>query len=331
LVERSLGAPGSYPCTISRVKLLALARRLNVPVPMGRAIACKAELTAWLFGARPPWVLKLDGSWGGMGVAVVATQRAAYAAFHRLGRQSSAVRAAFRLVVNRDSYWLADWLRSNPAELSVQSFIHGRPSDLSMFCWEGEVLAAVMGEAVSSLGENRPTSVVRLINRPDMLDAAVRLARGMELTGFYGLDFMIETATDRAFLLEMNPRPTSMTNIRLERGGDLLGALVLALSGTPCPAPVRLPDRALVAYFPLAWQGSHPDDAYPDAHHDIPLSEPALMAEMLLPRWPERQILARLEQASRQAAYRVAMRLKDGWHGYVSDKTGPPGAPPGTT
>jgi hypothetical protein len=67
-----------------------------------------------------------------------------------------------------------------------------------MFCWEGEVLAAVMGEAVVSIGENRPTSIIRLINRPDIMEAATRLARGMGLTGFYGLDFMIEAATNRA-------------------------------------------------------------------------------------------------------------------------------------
>lgn len=245
-----------------------------------------------------------------MGVVVAATERAAFAAFRRLRSQSNAVRALFRMVVNRDAYWLADWLRSDPAAISVQSFIAGRPGDLAMFCWEGEVLAAVMGEAVSALGENRPTAVVRLITRPDVLEAAARLARSMGLTGFYGLDFMIEAATNRALLLEMNPRPTSMTNIRLERGGDLLGALVIALCGTPLLAPVRLPDRALVAYFPLAWQDSHPDDLYPDAHHDIPMSEPALMAEMLQPRWPERQILARFGQAYRQVAGRMGVRLR---------------------
>jgi hypothetical protein len=178
-----------------------------------------------------------------------------------------------------------------------------------MFCWEGEVLAAVAGESVTALGVNRPTSIIRLIRRPDILETAAVLAREMRLTGFYGLDFIIEETTDRAFLLEMNPRPTSLTNIRLEPGRDVLGAAVTALSCMPCPGPAKLPETELVAYFPLAWQGGHPDDTHPDAHHDIPSSEPALMAEMLRPRWPERQILARLEQAARQFAGRMAARL----------------------
>lgn len=296
LIERSLGAPEHYATTVSRVKLLETAQRLDIRIPVGQAVTNTADLVGWLDRVPAPWVFKVEGSWGGMGVITVATRKAAFAAHRRLRRQSNPASAAFRMAINRDAYWMAAWLGSGPAEVSVQSFIEGCPGDLAMFCWEGEVLAAVMGEAVVSIGENRPTSIIRLINRPDIMEAATRLARDMGLTGFYGLDFMIEAATNRVFLLEMNPRPTALTNIRVEPGRDLLGALVTTLSGAPCPAPARLPESALVAYFPQAWQeGGHPDETHPGAFHDIPSSEPALMAEMLRPRWPERRFLARLE------------------------------------
>ncbi len=306
LIEHSIGAPESYFDTVSRIGLLARARRLLISIPAGQAITGEGELAAWIAAMPAPSVLKLDGSWGGMGVIIVATRQAAFTAYRRLRRQTSAGRAVFRMIVNRDAYWLADCLRGRPTEVSVQSFIQGLPSDLSMFCWKGEVLAAVMGEAVISLGATRPTSIIRLINRPDMMDTARRLAGEMRLTGFYGLDFIIEAVTDRAYLLEMNPRPTSLTNIRMQPGRDLPGALATALSGTPCPPPTRLPEGTLVAYFPLAWQDGHPDATHPQAHLDVPWNEPALMAEMLQQRWPERQLLARLEQACRRAARSIA-------------------------
>jgi hypothetical protein len=43
-----------------------------------------------------------------------------------------------------------------------------------------------------------------------------------------------------------------------------------------------------VANVLLAWQSHLPADTLPYAHQDIPWNEPALMAAMLLPRWPER-------------------------------------------
>lgn len=313
LIERSLGSPAGYATTMSRIALLQRAARLALPVPPGQAVSGRAELAAWLANTPAPWVVKADGSWGGMGVAVVDTARAARAALSRLRGQAGIWPAVFRLIVNRDPFWLADRLRGSHAALSVQSFIRGRPADLAMFCWQGEVRAALMGEAVTSLGANRPTAIIRLIDRPDMLDAARHLARDMQLTGFYGLDFMIEDGTGRAYLLEMNPRPTSLTNIRASRGGDLLGALFTALSGESCAAPAPLPQDAVVAYFPLAWQGGHPDDTHPEAHHDIPATEPALMHEMLRLRWPERQMLARLECLFRQRGSRILARLKRGW------------------
>ncbi len=306
LIERSLGAPEHYAGIFSRSKILALAGTQNILTPEGAPVARLGALTAWMGTAPAPWVLKLSGSWGGMGVKAVTTRNSAAAAFRRLRGQAHFGAALFRMLVYRDAFWLADWLRFEPIEISVQRFISGHAGDLSMFCWEGEVLAMTMAETVLSLGENRPASMVRLIERADFWQAGTRLARAMRLSGFYGLDFIIETATDRAFLLEMNPRPTALSNIRLEPGRDLLGALVTALTGAPS-VPFGIPDEALVAYFPLAWQQAG-DGSLAQAHQDVPWHEPALMAEMLRPRWPERRFLARFLEGGRRMVRRLVAK-----------------------
>jgi hypothetical protein len=306
LVARSLGRPEHYVSTLSRSKILALAEAQKILIPEGGLVGSLAALSVWVAVSPAPGGLKWPGPGGGRGVVAVTTQNSASAAFRRLRDQANFGAALWRMLVYRDAFWLADWISFKPAEISVQGFINGHAGDLSMFCWEGEVLAMTMAETVLSLGENRPASMVRLIERADFREAGLRLARTMGLSGFYGLDFIIETATDRAFLLEMNPRPTALSNIRLEAGRDLLGALVTVLTGAP-GFPVDSPDQALVAYFPLAWQHNG-DGSLAQAYQDVPWNEPALMAEMLRPRWPERQFLARFLEGGRRMLRRLVAK-----------------------
>jgi len=239
-------------------------------------------------------VLKVDGAWGGTGVRLAATPEQAYAAFHRLRRRMGVWVALKRMLVNHDPFCMADQLRRGHPEVSVQAYVRGHPGNLTMFCWNGDVLAATVAETVACSGRIGPSTIVRLVDRPEVVASAGRLARELRLTGFHGLDFMVEEATGRALLIELNPRPTSLSNIRLEPGRDLVRAAAIALLGVACPPPPMSPTGDLVAHFPLAWQWDRDDTRLETAFQDVPWDEPALMAEMLRPSWPERLWLARV-------------------------------------
>ncbi len=178
-----------------------------------------------------------------------------------------------------------------------------------MFCQNGEVLAATVAEAVAGNGATGPSSIVRLVDRPDFVDGARRLARELRLSGFYGLDFMVDEQTGQALLIEMNPRLTALANIRIDPARDLIGAVVTILSGAECAPPLRTPAGELVAHFPNAWQWHRDDPRLADCFHDVPWAEPALMDAMLAPTWPERHLLARLVSGSRPLVRRVRARL----------------------
>ena len=309
LVERSLGSPHGYPVTTSRLRLLALARQLEIPVPDDQAIATAADLDDWLARTPGPWVLKVDGSWAGAGVQIATTRKKAHAAFCALGRRVNGRTALTRILVNHDPFSAADWLQGGGQQVSAQRYVRGWPGNLAMFCQDGEMLAASVAEAVACGGATGPSTIVKLVDRPEFVEGARRLARELRLTGFHGLDFMVEEATGRAMLIELNPRLTALSNIRIDAGRDLVGAAATILSGIACEPPAHRPSGELVAHFPNAWQWHRNDPRLAACFQDVPWDEPALMAEMLRPGWPERPLLARIEAGSRRLVRRTRARL----------------------
>jgi predicted ATP-grasp superfamily ATP-dependent carboligase len=54
-----------------------------------------------------------------------------------------------------------------------------------------------------------------------MMFAAERLAHRLDLSGFFGLDFMIEDNTETTYPIEMNPRCTQFCHLQLGKGRDI--------------------------------------------------------------------------------------------------------------
>jgi len=73
LIETSLGASSSFAKVRSRAALMEIAREAGIRTPETARIHSEAEIKSW-FAARPGIaVVKLDGTWGGSGVQVVAS------------------------------------------------------------------------------------------------------------------------------------------------------------------------------------------------------------------------------------------------------------------
>src|SRR5208283_1453997 len=100
--------------------------------------------------------------------------------------------------------------------ISLQHYVRGVPANRATVCWQGEVLAGLSVEAVETNTETGFATVVRVVDLPEMADSARVLARTLGLSGFIGFDFIIEAATGRAVLLEMNPRPTQTCHLSFD-------------------------------------------------------------------------------------------------------------------
>jgi ATP-grasp domain len=291
LIERSLGAPASHSAVSSRHELLALAREEGVRVPATSQINTPEELESWRKRESFPWVLKVDGTWGGGGVKIVHTPSQVRPSFTQLSRMFRLRRAIKRLIVNRDSFWLRGWWKGLPHPVIAQAYIHGRPANCAVVCWQGRVLAGIGVEVVSSEGLTGPASVVRVVDNPEMMFAAERIAARLELSGFFGLDFMIEQGSGSAYLIEMNPRITPLCHLRLGKGRDMVGMLKAQLAGQSLPEALPVTQNEMIAYFPQAW--SRDRELLPLCFQDIPQGEPELVQELLRP-WPDRTFLFRL-------------------------------------
>ncbi len=299
LVERSLGPSLGYPVATSRVLFAVLARRLGIAVPEDAVVKTQPALEAWLDRVPGPWVVKANGASAGAGVRIATTREEAFGAFRTL-RRRKLLPALKRLLINRDPYSLSDWWADPRPEVSVQRHVVGCPGNTAIFCQDGEVLAATTVDAVECIGATGPSTIVRLVDRPSVTEDARTLARHMRLTGFYGLDFMVEQATGRIMMIELNPRATSLANIRLARSGDLIGCAASLFTGKRCLPPATPPNAELVAHFPLALHWKPDDPRLATCFQDIPAETPALVVAMLRPSWPYRPLQARLAATTRR-------------------------------
>ena len=298
LIERSLGSSDSYPLVESRHRFLATALELGLPVPKTDQVETVQDLEAWHGETGRVAVLKVDGESGGNGVRISHSLKESRAAWRELQVCYGWATAWKRLLIDRDP--LALWFRQNRhvRNVTIQEFITGRPANSMVVCWRGELLSIISVIVVAAEGRTGAATIVRVIENSQMKKAAEMLVARLDLSGFYGLDFVIESSTNLPYLIEMNPRCTQLGHIELPNEGCLAGILSAVLRGDPRPA-VRNPIPSdMIALFPQALVAGEACRSHIEAsYHDVPSEEPRLMEELMLKSWPRRQWASRLYHA----------------------------------
>lgn len=304
-IERSLGDPAGFPITLARHSLLIQAKNAGVATPNGEILRAPADLIAFLSEHEFPVVLKVDGSWGGKGVRVARTTADVWRAYRKLRRRLPLLIVLKRWIADRDPFWMAEFMQKNSPMLSVQSHIQGRPANCAVCCWKGRVLASVAVEVLQTKEPNGPATIVRVVERPEMREAARALAQRLRMSGVFGLDFIIDEVGDFAHLIEMNPRATPLCHIQLGPGRDLPNALVAAIVGDTRPQSKNLSNNPVIAYFPDAFRMSG-TNLLASAYHDIPWEAPELLEELVQPPGHERTVFGRLVRILMSAARRLS-------------------------
>jgi hypothetical protein len=292
VIENSLGDPGFFPVLEDRTALIACARDLGIAAPETLRVDSPQALEDAIGRLGLPSVLKVDGTWGGFGVCVVHTRAEARDTWARLSRRLSFARAAKRLLVDRDAHHLRPWFEHAAPKLCLQRFQQGRPANSISACLDGEILGTVCAESLVLQRPHGASSVVRIIDGTQMADAAAKLAKHLKLSGVFGLDFLIDETTGRAYLVEMNARATPLTHLAFGAGSDLIGAIG-HIAGLPAMAdPERVTDRDVIAYFPQAWHSAPASPWLQQGFHDVPWEDPGLLRELLKKPRPDRGLLA---------------------------------------
>ena len=140
---------------------------------------------------------------------------------------------------------------------------------------------------------------IRVTSEP-LKEIAQRLIKPLQLSGFYGLDFMMEEKTGTPYLIELNPRCTQLGHLEFPDQCSLAGSLVAALRGEPSPLAENPVPVGKIAFFPqaLATPGAHA--RHVDVSYlDVPKDQPDLVRELRMAPWPQRRWLAHLYHALR--------------------------------
>lgn len=301
LIARSLGDPDHFDTIRSRAELLEVAARSGVRVPETRRIGTSADIADWFRRFPGAGVLKMDGTWGGSGVSVVQTEREAQTAWRK-----------FVLPENWAARWKRRWkewlVYADPLafwdnatfdrhKVLMQRFVAGRPANSMFACWRGKLLGSVNVEVLCTEEgtATAPSTIVRLIDHPEMTHACEVLCTALGLSGFHGLDFILEEGSNCAQLLELNARCTRLGHLRLPKQDDLFALLARHVGAMPPETDAEaIVGRETVAFFPQAVAENSDARYLRECHVDVPWSEPQLTAALLRPPWPCTRALFRL-------------------------------------
>ncbi len=311
LIERSLGGPGGYAVSGTRQRLLDAAADDGVAVPPGRTIRTRDDLRAWHADHPEPCLVKSEGSWGGSGVVLARTLEAAEAAFLVMSRPIAFRKALRILLVDRDPFPFVEFLHRERREVTVQARVSGRQANIMAACWNGRLLGTIGVEVLQAQGRTGAATVVRLVDNAEMEAAARVVAGRLGMSGFFGLDFIIEEGTGRTVLIEMNPRATQLGHLAW-KGRSLAAQLFAEATGAEPGAGAVLDRDRTVAMFPQALRFAAEQVDLTEAELDVPWTEPELVAELLRPPWTKRSLLARLEARLRpNVAYGTVLSRRE--------------------
>jgi len=111
-----------------------------------------------------------------------------------------------------------------------------------------------------------------------MRQAAGKLVAAWGLTGFVAFDFIVDAQGD-AWLIECNPRPTSISHLGARLGEDICAALYCRLARQP-PPPINPGAELVVAHFPQEMLRDPASPYLTKAFHDVPVDDPGLMRRL---------------------------------------------------
>jgi glutathione synthase/RimK-type ligase-like ATP-grasp enzyme len=280
LIEASLGDPTSHAPALAKSKLILFAQTAGVRCPNTIVIPNGATASREFAKLKYPILVKADDTYGGMGVCLSQNEDEARAAVRDLANPMH------RLIKSNpffDQKFLSTLLRPIPVRhrvLCLQEYIVGRPANRAVVCWRGEILAGVSVEAIETIQEFGPASVVRVVDHPEMAEAARILVSRLKLSGFIGFDFMLDFE-NKAWLIEMNPRATPISHIPFKDGANLPAALYSRLTGDNADSSRIIEEEKIVLFpqelmrlrqSPYLGYSVHPH------YHDVPWDEPGLVS-----------------------------------------------------
>ena len=275
VIRGSIGDETAFSMARKKSEFVSLACGEGIRVPKCYMSGLPMDLLGRAMASPLPVIVKQDDSFSGRRVRYAETREQMADALLSLHRRASRSAAIVQSIAFLDPMRFAR-LREEPPMVSVQQYIEGTPANRLVLCRDGTVLAGLSVEVLQTLHPNGPASVVRLLENDEMEGAVVKMVRRLGLSGFAGFDFMVDRA-GKAYLLEMNMRPTQIAHLAFDSSTDLIGTLSGWLLGQKtAPVPPCPPSQA-IALFPEGIARAVSNPQFHSTHHDVPKHLPQLV------------------------------------------------------
>ena len=169
------------------------------------------------------------------------------------------------------------------ARMLVQAHVSGAVFSQAMTAWEGKVLAGFVREKLVTHPALGPATVVRCLRMPEIRQFSERIAIGLGMSGFFGLEYIVDSRTGEAYLLEINRRATPATPLGGMIAVDLCAALYAAVNGQPHSGRRDLDpgEEHLISHFPQEWLRDPQSRYLQEFRIDAPWDDPEVMEAML--------------------------------------------------
>jgi hypothetical protein len=229
-IERSLGNPEFYGRKFDRLWMNDLAASEGIGVPRTVGVASPAQLGEQLDKVGLPAFLKVDGSWGGLGVTRIERVSDSKRAWRRLTGRRHGLRAVKRALFNGDVSGVDRLLRRRRPFVSLQAAVEGQLVIVSAACYRGELLGLISARVLAQQTAFGPATKIEMDDQLPVREAVARIIRRLGLSGLCGLDFIV-SSTQTPHFIELNPRATQTSDFMGETDGDFLSALLDRLGG----------------------------------------------------------------------------------------------------
>jgi len=280
LIEHSLGSPQNFQLAYERATLLKIAQEQGIRVPRIQALSSLKDIRGWARDVGFPAVLKADSTSGGEGVRIVKTSSEAEHAFRSLEAPPLLAKAIKRVLFDQDMALLWPSLLRKRYTVNIQTFVSGRDATSAVVCWYGQVLASLHFEVLKKQDAKGPSTVLRVVENQEMSQAVEKMARRMNLSGFHGFDFILETGNGHAHLIEMNPRATQVGHLALGAGHDLAAALIATITGREIAA-AKATEKDTIVLFPQELLNDPASEYLQSGYHDVPSEDPEFVSACL--------------------------------------------------
>ena len=266
LVRESLGNPEYFRTSVDKARLPAAAEALGVRVPQYAIATDVNEAQAFAAIHGYPVVLKRSHGAAGEWVAIASDPVELARTYARFAAAET-----------------PDLESEGDARVLVQAHVSGKVFSQAMTAWEGTVLAGFVREKLVTHPPLGPATVVRCLRMPEIRQFSERLAIGLGMNGFFGLEYIVDARTSEAYLLEINRRATPATPLGGMIAVDLCAALYAAVSGQPQSGRRDLDpgEEHLISHFPQEWLRDPQSRYLQDFRIDAPWDDPEVMEAML--------------------------------------------------